>query len=437
MTSIARQVTRATLLVAAMAMLVLAGAAAVASRFIFEADEAGVIRRSALALSDAVQRELVETKSPIEAVAQDSIDESALADYAVEIWNGETRIASNRPAETVGRGPKGVVVKTSTWLSITVVVAPNVALVVAAPRDRGARASRVFAWSLVLAAPFALGVALWVGRRSARQVTGPLLAFRDRFSGAGLSEPVGPPAVNDPAEVAEMDAAFRAQWRRVKDSFDREREFAANAAHELRTPLTRLRLLAERIRESPVDAPDLAARQIEEVARTSRLVDALLVLARSPESGLSTVDTVNLADLVRSGAAHVLEAEQGAELDVPDEAMVRGDEDLLRIAVANLLDNARKFGSIEGRPAIHLRAVDGAVRLSVTTPGARIEGPARALLFERFYRSPEARAETAGHGLGLSLARHIALMHGGDVTLTSLEGADASFLLALPAWKPE
>ena len=83
-------------------------------------------------------------------------------------------------------------------------------------------------------------------------------------------------------------------------------------------------------------------------------------------------------------------------------------------------------------------AIDsGRVRLTVTSPGARIGERARERLFERFYRAPEARALHPGHGLGLPLARHIARIHGGDVACVSGASEDASFVLDLPCWQPQ
>jgi len=329
------------------------------------------------------------------------------------------------------------VVKSPGWIAVTVPVIPEVTLVVAAPRDREARAprSRIVAWSLAFAAPLAMLIALLMGRSVARRVTGPLIAFRDRFARAGPLSPLERAADTDPREVREVDAAFRAQWQRVKEGVDREHEFAANAAHELRTPLTRLRLLADRIRENPGEAGGLAAQQVAELERTSKLVDALLVLSRAPEAHSAAQDAVNLSDLVRASVASVFGAEETPPPGLPDEAMVRGDEDLLRTAVLNLIDNARKFGSAGTICGVDLRVEAARVKVKVSTPGGHIDGAARALLFERFYRCPEARAEKAGHGLGLSLARHIALMHGGDVTLVSAEDEDAAFLLDLPAWQ--
>jgi two-component system OmpR family sensor kinase len=76
----------------------------------------------------------------------------------------------------------------------------------------------------------------------------------------------------------------------------------------------------------------------------------------------------------------------------------------------------------------------GRVRLEVTTPGARIAAAQCERLFDRFYRAPEVRAQSAGHGLGLALARHVARLHGGDVQCISAESEDVRFALQLPAW---
>lgn len=430
--------TSATVTVAVVAALFLASASALSSRFVFEAQEQRILRHSATALAEAVRREVAEEHIPLSESAQDSILESGLADDAIEIWKGGTKVATSRPALSIGLSPVGVVTTTPAWLAITVDVVDGVKLVVASPRDHGERAWRIFGWSLLLATPLAMLTAVLVGRRAARTVAGPLLAFRDRVVATTPIEPPSPGGSDDPEEVCEIDVAFREQWQRLRDSLDREREFAANAAHELRTPLTRLRLLAERAREGGLDGRAAVAQQIEEISRMSRLVDALLVMARSAESPMGSAEAVNLADLLREEMkALPLDGGGRPEVTAPDEALVRGEEELLRIAVSNLLDNARKFGRPGAPPFAAVEALDGRVGLRVTTPGSRIGAAEAARLFDRFYRGPEARAEQPGHGLGLSLARHVARMHGGDVTLLSSPDQDACFLLDLPVWRSE
>ncbi|MEO8360254.1 MAG: ATP-binding protein [Vicinamibacteria bacterium] len=439
MSSITQRMTRATVLVALAAAFFLATASGLSSRFIFEAQEERILRDSAVALSAAVRRELVEEHVSLADSAQDSIFESGLADDAIEIYKGDTRVASSHAAQLIGLSAPNVVVRSPLWLSITVAIDGDVWLVVASPRDRGERALRIFGWSLLLATPLAILVAVLIGRSAARRVTEPLVAFRDRFIAAGPGQEVGPAPSDDPNEVRELDTAFRAQWQRVRESFDREHEFAANAAHELRTPLTRMMLLAEHAAEGITNKDGRAVldQQIEEIGRLSRLVDALLVMARSTDSHPVGRDAVNLADLTREAARTLpFEALAVPRIEAPDEALVRGDEDLLRVAVSNLLDNARKFGAAGASPRVEVSTANGRVSLRVITPGSRISAAERDLLFDRFYRGPESRAGQPGHGLGLSLAQHIARLHDGDVSLASVETEDPCFVLDLPTWRP-
>ncbi|PYT05906.1 MAG: hypothetical protein DMF49_12790, partial [Acidobacteria bacterium] len=163
-------------------------------------------------------------------------------------------------------------------------------------------------------------------------------------------------------------------------------------------------------------------------------------------SGIQRGETLNVADLVREVSARTFagrgERDSAAsapapDLRLPDEVLVRGDENLLAIAVENLLDNVKKFTPPGGTVRVECDVTEPWVRVSVVSPEARIGESERDALFERFYRGPEARARNAGHGLGLPLARHIARLHGGEVRCTSSSIEDACFTLELPCWRPE
>jgi signal transduction histidine kinase len=276
----------------------------------------------------------------------------------------------------------------------------------------------------------ALVVGRWAGKAAARPIEelarrlGPVHHARDYT--------LAPPG-RLPAEAAVLERAFSTVLGRLEGALDREADFARNAAHELRTPLTRIRLRAERAASvaSGENRRELEAI-IEEIDRLARLADALLVLARDETSGLGAGETVNLADTVRVSAG---EGDRPVDVTSPDEALVRGDEDLLRLAVDNLLDNARKYAPAGLTPLVRL-GVDGAgVTVGVETPGVTLDADERARVFERFYRGAAARETAPGHGLGLALARHVARFHGGDLVVA--EGGDGRtvFELRLPAWR--
>lgn len=425
---------RATVAVAVASALLLAGAAALIAWALWEAGEKGELEARAGALASNIENDAGEEDFRVMEDVPEALAESGLAGYRLEVWRGSVLIATNKSGPTLGPRPPGPA-STRSWLVTTRSLPHGLALLAAAPRVHGLRALRVFAWSLVLAAPLCLGLALLAGHAVAVRAARPLLDLRARIQAASPLTPFAPPSsVATVAEVGEIEEAFAGLWARLEEALSRERDFAANASHELRTPLTRVRLYGER---AAATAGPEAARELDEqrreIDRMVRLVDSLLVLAREVSRGADG-ETVNLADLVRDCARYVFPEDSGAEIAAPDEALVRGDEELLRIAVENLLDNAKKFKQ-PGFPArVSLEETGDLVRVSVTSPGARVAVGERDRLFERFYRSAEARAAHEGHGLGLALARHIARLHGGDAECASGPEEDARFVLKVPPW---
>ena len=431
--SIVSRVTRGTVLASLITAVTLASAAAVITFWLWRAREQRAVLQTVVALAGAVEREAADEKWSLEQAAPEAVRESGVTGYRIEVWEGERLIAANLPGAPVG--PYRLARPPSGWVIAEKKLDGGLQVLVAA-RTRGAEALRVFGWSLLLATPLCLGVALVIGRIVGRRATQPLVEFKARIVTARPFEPLRAAEIpGAPSEVRELDEAFRALWQGLGEALAREVEFAANASHELRTPLTRIRLHAER---ATTDAGPVARRELAELAvevdRMVRLVESLLVLARDVSAGVPRAEVVNLGDAVRSVATRVLGPGRADLAGLPDEALVRGDEELLSIAVENLLDNAGKFSSPDRPVRVCLSEQEGRVRLAVTSPGARITEAERDRLFERFYRAPEARVSRRGHGLGLPLARHIARLHGGEVSCISDASEDAAFELALPPW---
>lgn len=304
-------------------------------------------------------------------------------------------------------------------------------------RDDASPSLQRLAWAalLVAAVPSFL-VAFLVGRRVSRSVAGPVEEMARRLARIrhpGDYAPVPPERL--PGEVAVLESAFAGVIGRLQEAHEREAEFARNAAHELRTPLTRIRLRVERILAGAREpgCSELEA-VIAEVDRLSGLTDALLVLARDEAAGFGEGETVNLADVLREAAAA---GERVVAVEAPDEALVRGDERLLRLAVENLLENARKYAPPDLTPRAGLEASGIGVVLAVETPGVVLSGEERRRVFERFYRGEAARERAGGHGLGLALARHVARVHGGDVVAGDAPASATVFELRLPGWRAE
>jgi signal transduction histidine kinase len=432
----ARRVTRGMAAVAALSALVLACASAVAAILLWRAEEKQELRAQADGVAANIRREAHEERLSLEYAVPEALREGAPAAVRVEVWAGDRLAAAAGSGPVIGREEAESAETAAEWIVQRRRMPDGLVVVVAAPANYARRALRVCAFSFLCASPFCLGVAFWVGRNVARRATRPLIDLQSRIGALRGLEPLPPAADGDvPAEVASLEEAFRALWARLDETVRREREFAANASHELRLPLARIRLLAERARSgSPSDASAALDAQADEVDRLVRVVESLLVLARDESAGIPRGEAVNLADVARRVTARVLDGSAG-ECAFPDEALVRGDEDLIEIAVQNLLENARKFAAGDQPVRAAISDVSGQIRLEVTTPGARIAAGQCERLFDRFYRAPEVRTHRDGHGLGLALARHVARLHGGDVQCVSAETDDARFALALPAWR--
>ncbi len=232
----------------------------------------------------------------------------------------------------------------------------------------------------------------------------------------------------------------------VHDVSDRERidairrDFVSNISHELRTPVGALSVLAETMttETSAAVLRRLASRVETEAQRLGHTISDLLSLAQieaaegprpEPCSILEVVDQA--VERTKAGAA---QREVLLMVDeVPTQAVVLGDRRQLVTALTNLLDNAVKYSDpgLSVRVSVQLGAD---VIIEVTDEGIGIPARDRERIFERFYRVDRARArDTGGTGLGLAIVRHVAVNHGGEVSVRSIEGHGSTFSLRIPA----
>ncbi len=428
--SLARRTVAATLLTAAVSSLVFAVASVVALRLLWSRHDAVELRRTA----DAAERIFVLEQTEAEHGAAESAREAleqALEPLDRGAFRAGRALLAERGADPArredGRLPKG-------WIETRRRLADGVVLELARRPEEGVPLRRLFWAALLVAAIPSTLVALAVGRRAGRAAARPIEDLARRLGEVhDPREYASPPLEGLPAEAAALERSFASVLGRLGAALDREAAFARDAAHELRTPLTRIRLRAERAAAGVSGECRTELQAVtREVDRLTRLADALLVLARDDASGLRRSETVNLADVVR---ASVDAAEREVELQAPDEAHVRGDEELLRLAVDNLLDNARKYAPAGRTPRARLAAEADFVTLAIETPGVSLTPEERQHVFERFYRGSAARESVPGHGLGLSLSRHVARVHGGDVLAADPGEERTVFELRLPAWR--
>lgn len=300
--------------------------------------------------------------------------------------------------------------------------------------------------ALWLALPPLLALAALGGYLLTRRGLGPLGAMAaqtQRISSDNLSTrlEIG----NAAKELASLAASFNALLSRLDRSFDSMRRFVQDASHEIRTPLAVIRGEAEVAlakERGPAEYQESLAVIQEESRRLSRLVEDLLNLARADAGRVQLhVEELYLNDLVAEccrsiepqAAARNIQLQCGAREDVA----LRGDEELLRRMVWNLLDNAVRYTPPGGKVSASVEAQDGEVRVRVADTGVGIAPEAAAHVFERFYRVDQARsrqqpgAAPACFGLGLSIVQWIAESHHGTVELTSQPGAGSTFTVRL------
>ena len=223
-------------------------------------------------------------------------------------------------------------------------------------------------------------------------------------------------------------------------------EFVANVSHELRTPLSLIKSAAETLIDGGRSDPAITARFLEIIDKNANrltlVIDDLLLLARLDsgrvELSLGTVGLRAAAQDALDDAALIARA-RGVSLhnQVPAGILAHADPERLRQVLANLVDNAIKYGRADGNVTLGGQALAGArVELTVRDDGPGIPAEAKSRIFERFYRVDKARSrEQGGTGLGLAIVKNVVQAHGGEVRVESSPGNGTEFFITLPAAK--
>lgn len=221
-------------------------------------------------------------------------------------------------------------------------------------------------------------------------------------------------------------------------------DFVANVSHELRTPLSLIKSAAETLIDGGREDARITTRFLDIIdknaSRLTFLIDDLLLLARL-DSGRVELDirSIALGELVRDAVedASLLAQGKGVTLtnEIPAELTAFADAQRIRQVLANLIDNAIKYGRTAGHVTISGRArPDRTIEISVRDDGPGIPIEAKERVFERFYRVDKARSrEQGGTGLGLAIVKNVVQAHGGDVRVESAPGRGAEFAFTLPA----
>jgi two-component system phosphate regulon sensor histidine kinase PhoR len=229
---------------------------------------------------------------------------------------------------------------------------------------------------------------------------------------------------------------------RLKQLERQREEFVANVSHELRTPLSLIKGYTETLLDGARSNPEVAERFLKIIERNSQRLDLLiqdLLTISALESGRAKLDLepVNLhalADKVLSFLQSKAENKNVKLANELPEFEANADANRLDQVLANLVDNAIKYGRVEGKVTVGGRKLDdGGFEIFVRDDGPGIPPEALVRVFERFYRVDKARSrDQGGTGLGLAIVKHIVQAHGGEVRCESELGKGATFYFTLP-----
>lgn len=294
-------------------------------------------------------------------------------------------------------------------------------------------------WSIgsaLVAALVAAGVGVWLAGR----IAGPLAQLREAVRRLDLRDLSYRVPVVGEAEVADVAAAFNRMVSRLQKEDGSRRQLLADVAHELRHPLAVLRARLEMLQDGVVPlSPTALVNLHDEVLRMNRLIGDLrdLSLAEVGTLALSR-RPVALAGLVQPLLDNLepVATSKGVELVVsvpPDLPTINADPDRIRQVVVNLLDNSLRFTPRGGRVELSALPAQGGVEVTVADTGTGIDPADLPHVFDRFYRAEKSRSrEGGGTGLGLTIARSLVELHGGQIRVESSPGRGSRFTVYLP-----
>ncbi|WP_149828757.1 sensor histidine kinase [Streptomyces tailanensis] len=268
------------------------------------------------------------------------------------------------------------------------------------------------------------GATYVVTGRALRPVEGIRSEMAAITASEDLSRRVPQPDTHD--EIARLARTTNETLAALETSVERQRAFVADASHELRSPIASLRTQLE-VGAAHPDLLDLDGA-VQDTVRLQSLAADLLLLARLDAGKRPPPDAhFDLAKVVRQETA----GRDGVTVESVSSVEIRGSRGQIARVLGNLLDNAQRHA--RDRVAVSLRTDGDWTVLQVADDGSGVPESDRTRIFERFVRLDESRArDDGGAGLGLAIARDIAVRHGGTLTVTDAPGGGALFELRLP-----
>lgn len=271
------------------------------------------------------------------------------------------------------------------------------------------------------------GVTWLVTRRALRPVEGIRREMAAITASQDLARRVPQPETHD--EVARLAATTNETLAALQDSVERQRRFVADASHELRSPIASLRTQLE-VGAAHPELLDVEGA-VEDTVRLQELAADLLLLARLDAGEKPGGAEIDLAALVREELSQRPGDRVPVTVEIDAEAQVAGSRSQLARILGNLVDNAQRHAGTGVR--ISVGASGDMATLTVGDDGDGVPEAERERIFERFVRLDDARSrDGGGAGLGLAIARDVAVRHGGSLTVGTAPEGGALFELTLP-----
>ena len=411
--------------------------------------DAGLLGRAEAAASSPLANPELLVKIPAAALGAGDVEIAVVrSDGRVFSASGATAPPTGQPELAVAQGELDQSVRTAPDAAgnevrvAAVPIGQGLSLVLAQSTDELRRTLDRLTLVLLLVGLVGVGLAALAGLAVASAGLRPverLTQAAEKASRTGIPEPLDIPEGAPQDELARLATTFNGMLAALAESRDRQRRLVADAGHELRTPLTSLRTNLDLLAQSdaagatggrtldPADRDALLGDVRAQVEELGDLVGDVVELAREdpPDSVAAPLD---LAEVAERAVTRVRRRAPSATFAVSLQTWpMVGDAALLERAVTNVLDNAARWSPPDGTITVSLSGG----RLTVTDQGPGIADADLPHVFDRFYRSPEARS-TPGSGLGLAIVRQAAERHGGAVAAGRAPGGGALVTFVVP-----
>lgn len=296
-------------------------------------------------------------------------------------------------------------------------------------------------FAIAVAAVIALVLAIIIGFLFARTMVRPLNSITAAARAIQEGDLSARTYLRGNNEVTRLGETFDAMADAIEKDRQLERRLTTDVAHELRTPLMAIQATVEAMIDGVYKADEEHLLTVNsEVQRLSRLVDALLRLSRlenranpMKEEGLNLGELIG--SVVLSHEVLVIDAGLLIHYSAQPNVFVKGDPDMLRQAVANLISNAVRYTPEGGEIWVSVRGGDIMASITVEDTGIGLTRDEAKMVFSRFWRAESGRdRESGGLGVGLAVVKEIVDQHGGWVQVEGEKGVGATFTIHLPLY---